>query len=182
MIYEDYCNWSTVKNVISRSEQKSVISDEDIKAYNSIISNRVYGQNETHFGNNKTGIQSYLNSVFKFARPAKLQLDSLFYSYDKYIYYGIDTLLNSPNELYAFLRIQATEIRAQPNYGHLNQRLELLKGQVNLLLLQTSQHSNDNVIFWIYKMGSHLRVRRLQISGTPKSSYSYYINEYQTCF
>jgi hypothetical protein len=171
-----------MKNVISRSDLKSDISDEDIKAYNSINSNRRYGRNETHFGNNKAGIQSYLNSVFKFSRPTKMQLDSLLYNYDKYINYGIDTLLNSPNELYAFLRIQATEIRTQPNYGDLNKRLELLKSQVNLLLLQTRQISKDNVIFWIYKMGSHLRVRWLQISGNKKSSYSYYINEYKTCF
>jgi hypothetical protein len=182
MIYEDYCSWSSMKNVISRSDLKSDISDEDIKAYNSIQSNRMYGQNETHFGINKTGVQSYLNSVFKFSRPTKVQLDSLFYNYDKYINYGIDTLLNSPRELYTFLRIQAAKIRSEPNYGQLNKRLELLKSQVNLLLLQTGQSSNDKGIFWIYKMGPHLRVRRLQISGTPKSSYSYYIHEYQACF
>jgi hypothetical protein len=170
-----------MKNEISRSDWERNISDEDIKAYNSIHSDRMYGKNETHFGNNKIGIQSYLNSGFKFSRPTKLQLDSLFYNYDKYINAGMDTLLNSPSELYSFLRIQAAKIRSGFDSGQ-DKRLELLKGQVNLLLLQIDQSLSGNSFFWIYKMGPHLRVRQLQISGNQKSSYSYYINEYQACF
>jgi hypothetical protein len=182
LIYEDYCSWSSMKNEISKTDWDRDISDEDIKAYNSIHSDRMYGKNETHFGNNKIGIQSYLNSVFKFSRPTKLQLDSLFYNYDKYTNDGTDTLLNSPSELYSFLRIQAAKIRSEPDNGDLNKQLEFLKGQINLLLLQIDQSLSGNSFFWIYKLGPHLRVRQLHITGNKKSSYSYYINEYQTCF
>jgi hypothetical protein len=177
---EDYCMWSNMDNKISE-EIIGEITKEDIKAYNSITSSRTYGENETHIANKKNGIQSYLNSVFKFSLPSKIQLDSLFNSYDKF-YIRNDTLLNSPNDLYSYLRVQAERIHSEPNYGSLDKQLEFLKGQINLLLLQKNRDSNNKLLFWIYKNGSHLRVRMLKISGNKRSTYSYCINEYETCF
>jgi hypothetical protein len=182
MITEDYCAWSSRQNKISRSDFKSDVSDEDIKAYNSINSNRLYGQNETYFTNKKKGIEQYLNSAFRLSRPTKLQLDSLFYNYDKILYYRRDTLLSSSNDLFGFLRIQAAKMRARPDYGDLNKRLELLKSQINLLLLQTGEHSSENLLFWIYKNDWRLRVRKLKISGNKRSTYFYNINETDICF
>ena len=182
IINEDYCMWSYMQNLISKGEAKNVISDENIKAYNSINSSRVFGENEIRFGKKKMGIQSYLNSVNRFSRPTKLELDSLFYNYDRLLCYRRDTLLGSINELYSFLRVQAVKIRSENNYGNLSQRLELLKSQINFILLQAPQTPNDNIFIWIYKSDSRLRVRRFQISGSKKSTYSYYIDEYQTCF
>jgi hypothetical protein len=181
-IEEDFCMWSSRQNIISKSEVKSGISDEAIKAYNSINSTRIYAENETHFENKKMGIQTYLNSVFKFSRPTKSQLDSLFYNYDRNFNYQRDTLLNYPNDLFEYLRVQALKIRSQPNYGDLSKRLESLKDQINLILLRVGEMPNDNLFFWIYKSNWRLRVRGLRISGNKKSTYSYYLNEYKTCF
>jgi hypothetical protein len=181
MITEDFCEWTYRVDKISGSDISSDISNEDIEAYNSIHSNRIY-QHETGFANRKTGIQSYLNSVFRFFRPTKTQLDSLFYSYDKFFYHRKDTVLKSPNDLYGFLRVQAARMRSEPDYGSLERQLGFLKDQVDILLLQVEQPSNEDSYLWIYKESPRLRVRKLQISGNKKSTYSYSLVEYQACF
>lgn len=182
MISEDFCMWTSRDDKISENEMRIKISKEDISAYNSINSDRTYGENETRIKNKKMGIQTYLNTAFKFSRPGKAQLDSLFYSYDKYFYHRWDTLLKSPDDLYGYLRSRANVLRSKPQYGSLNERLGFLKEQINLLLIMTQQPLSENLIFWIYKNGSRLRVRNLLISGNDISTYSYNVTENEMCF
>lgn len=182
MVIEPVCAYSFIRTPIKSSDSKNYISPDNIDAYNSINSSRMYGESEFEFKNKKSGIQSYLNAAFRYNKPTKKILDSLFFFYDHHLYSKNDLLIADPKELYNFLRIQAARIRKEPDYGSREKSLVYLKDQISLLLLQANNTENERLFIWVYTSNSHLRVRRLLISGNKVSTFSYFINEYELCF
>jgi uncharacterized protein YqgQ len=182
MIIEDVCAYSSVNAPVKPSDFKNSISPENIDAYNRINSSRYFGESELEFQNKKSGIQSYLNAAFRFTKPTKELLDSLFLFSDRHLHFKRDILMEDPKELYDFLRRQAARIRKEPDYNSREKSLAYLKDQISLLLLQTSHSESENVFTWIFTSDHRLRIRRLLISGNKIASFSYFINEYDLCF
>ena len=180
MIKEDYCAYSWIKAISEKDIRE--LSVADLKLFNSIDNSRMFGEYETRFKAQRRGLEAFLNDEFRFVRPSKMQLDSLFKFYDESANNSLDTLVNNPEDLLRYLAWQANIIKGQNNYGNESSNLAYLKDQICLLMLRGSNSDSTSSVLWLYKSNRRLRTRDLLINGTSKSGFNYFIKEEVLCF
>jgi len=182
-IIEDFCSFSWMANKLNSREMPG-ISSVDLANYNAITINRRFRKGETRPEQPRKAIESYLNDIYRFSRPLKKQLDSLFYFYDLSLYNRRDTLINMSNDLFEFMTQQVNQIKSYQYQDHENAALIYLKEEISLLLLkgQEAKNAMDNLYYWVYKYGHRLRVRSLLTTGNTNSGFFYSITENELCF
>jgi hypothetical protein len=181
IIVEDYCAYSWLRRPISEEDTKQ-LSFQDLKSFNSINASAIFGEYDVRPKPQKRGLEAFLNDEFRFVKPGKMQLDSLFKFYDESENNRWDTLLTVPGDLFKYLTWQANNIRNQNNYGNKNRYLSYLKEQVSLAVLKTANADSTSRFIWVYKNNRRLKIRDILINGTSRSGFTYFINEKMLCF
>jgi len=174
-IVEDYCRWSGVDMAKAKG-----ISEEDIKTYSSIKSDRKFGDWELSRVEKKNGIEAFLNDEFHFKRIGKPELDSLFIFYDNVVHiFTRDSLIDSPSDLVKYFVRQVNDISGR---YHKTEDLVYLKDQINLLIARQLQCDSIHNFQWIYKSDYRLRERMVSIKTSNEIFYTYSVEERDICF
>ncbi len=183
-IVESFCGYSSI-GFLNKSNKDSIMLT-DIHNFNTIPSDRFFGDHELQPLPQKRGLEQLLNVRYRYNKINDAELDSLFKCYDQ-LYSFPPTEVKKVSEMLALMSDLKNKITNQYNKSGRKQRLLYLKDQFSLLLLKQQQsgydeYNNRKYYLRIFNRNDFLFVREVTITGTQASGYSHYINEYSLCF
>jgi hypothetical protein len=174
---EDFCKTIWRENKIGGKEVEKNLTKDEIEAYNSIKSTRIFEESDFPRKRNNA-IGNYFNDAYRFKLPSNQTVNDLYKFYDN----GDDTALSFPYGLYKYF---ATQLKKWKHSQNNTAERIYLKDQINLLLLQNEDitaNGQGKHYLWVYGYKDRMVVSSLNITGNATSGFTYFTDGYGVCF